>query len=188
METPSTMADDTRLRSMSYLFIAAGTILLAAAYLMGITDNFPGILSMLIGAFAVIFGVVFRSRKPGKRTLAQELLYWAPRVLCIVTALFISIFALDVFNEGKGFWDTAVALLMHLIPTFLILVLLVLSWRREWIGGIVLPLMGILYIVWAWSKPFGHWSTFAIIAGPPVLTGVLFLLNWRHRVQLRGQS
>ncbi len=116
----------------------------------------------------------------------QRLLYWTPRVLCILFAAFISIFAADVFGEGRGFWQTALALLMHLIPTFLIVAVLIVSWRREWIGGILFILLGALYVVWAWNKPFGIWSTFLLIAGPPVLTGVLFLLNWRYRVELRA--
>ncbi|HLE60293.1 MAG TPA: hypothetical protein VI700_02045, partial [Thermoanaerobaculaceae bacterium] len=98
---------------------------------------------------------------------------------------FISIFAADVFGEGRGFWQTALALLMHLIPTFLIVAILVVSWRREWIGGILFIALGVLYIVWAWNRPFGIWSTFLMIAGPPVLTGALFLLNWRYRAELR---
>ena len=188
METPTITPQESRLRNRSYLFITVGSILLAVAFLVGIDDNIPGISSMLIGAFALIIGVVFLATKSGKRTPAQQLLYWAPRVLGIVTVMFVSLFAFDVFDEGKGFWDTALDLLIHLIPSFLILVLLLVSWRREWIGGILFILFGVFYVVWAWGKPFGRWSTFAIIAGPPVLTGVLFLLNWRYREKLRGQS
>jgi hypothetical protein len=115
-----------------------------------------------------------------------RLLYWTPRVVCIVFAAFISIFAADVFIEGRGFWQTAVALLMHLIPTFVMFTILIVSWRREWIGGILFIAMGILYIAWAWNKPFGIWSTLLMIAGPPILIGALFLLNWRYRAELRS--
>ena len=177
-----------KLRSIAYLFIALGCALLALAYFMGIADNIPGILVMLAGGFSVMIGAVFIAGRSGNRTPARQLLYWAPRVLCIVTAMFLSLFALDVFNEGKGFQDTAVAFFMHLLPTTIILVLLILSWRREWIGGGLFILLGVIYVVWAWDKPFGRWSTFAIIAGPLLLTGVLFLLNWRYRAELRGES
>jgi hypothetical protein len=105
-----------------------------------------------------------------------------------VYALFISLFALDVFNEGKSFWGTSLALLIHLVPTFLVFILLAVSWRREWIGGILFVLLGVLYVVWAWNRPFGVWSTLLMIAGPLVLTGALFLLNWRYRDELRGKS
>jgi len=119
---------------------------------------------------------------------AKRLLYWTPRVLCILFAAFISIFAADVFSEGRGFWQTALALLMHLIPTFFIVAVLIVSWRREWIGGILFILLGALYIVWAWNKPFAKWDVFLMIAGPPVLTGVLFLLNWQYRGELRTNT
>jgi hypothetical protein len=187
MDTNQAPQDEQSRRKLSYVLIAVGIILLVVAFLVGTTDNPPGILSMLVGAFAVILGVVFRGKKSGTRTPAQQLLYWAPRVLCIVTAMFISLFALDVFNEGQGFWGTAVALLMLLIPTFLILVLLLVSWRREWIGGIIFILLGVLYVVWAWNKPFAS-SAIPLISGPLVLTGALFLLNWYYRVELRPTS
>jgi hypothetical protein len=179
-------AEEHRYRRMSYPLIVIGCILLVIAFLVGISDNPPGIVSMLVGFFAVVVGVVFLLVKPGRRTPAQQLLYWAPRALCMVFALFISLFALDVFNEGNGFWGTTLALLVHLIPTFLIIVLLAVSWRWEWIGGILFPLLGLLYVVWARNKPFGVLSTLLLIAGPLVLTGGLFLLNWHYRNELRG--
>ena len=122
-----------------------------------------------------------------KRPL-QRLLYWTPRVMCIAFAAFISIFAADVFSEVRGFWQTALALLMHLIPTFVIVAALIVSWRREWIGGILFIVLGVLYVVWAWNKPFARWYVFLMIAGPPVLVGALFLLNWRYRARLGAGS
>jgi hypothetical protein len=120
--------------------------------------------------------------------VAQRWLYWTPRVLCIVFAAFISIFALDVFGHGAGFWQTLLALLMHLLPTFLLIAVLVLSWRREWFGGILFIVLGLLYIFWAWNKPFVRWYIFLMMAGPPMLVGALFLLNWRHRAELRPST
>jgi hypothetical protein len=50
-------------------------------------------------------------------TRMRQLLFWSPRVLTPIFAVFLSLFALDVFEEGYGFWDTVVALFMHLIPS-----------------------------------------------------------------------
>lgn len=122
------------------------------------------------------------------RRSVTRLLYWTPRVLCILFAAFISIFAADVFSEARGFWQTALALLMHLIPTLVLIAVLVVSWRREWIGGVLFIALGVLYIVWAWNRPFAKWYVFLLIAGPPILTGALFLLNWRRRAELREGS
>ena len=113
----------------------------------------------------------------------QRLVYWTPRVLCILFAAFISVFALDVFSEASGFWQTAAALGIHLFPTFLIVAVLVLSWRREWIGGVLFVLLGALYVVTMWGR--FRWIAYMTIAGPLVLIGALFFVNWRYRAELR---
>jgi len=119
---------------------------------------------------------------------AKRLLFWAPRVLCMVFAAFIGIFAADAFQEGVPAWQVALALLMHLLPTFLVLLVLALSWRREWVGGALFIASGLLYLLWARSKPFFGWEVVLLIAAPLVLVGVLFLLGWRYRAQLRPGS
>jgi hypothetical protein len=121
---------------------------------------------------------VNKMKRPVKRWL-----FWTPRVLCIGFAVFISLFALDVFQEGAGFWRTMAALGMHLIPAGIVLVLLALAWRWEWVGGIVLIGMGGWYISDNLNRP--GWCL--LIAGPAILIGILFLLNWHYRDQLRAQ-
>jgi hypothetical protein len=105
-------------------------------------------------------------------------------VLCIGFALFLGVFALDVFGEGYGFWKTILALLIHLIPTWLVLAVLAASWRWPWVGAVLFPALVCLYI--AWTALRMHWLAYLLIAGPLFLLGVLFLLDWlvRHRVRL----
>jgi hypothetical protein len=117
-------------------------------------------------------------RKPLKR-----LLFWTPRVICILFALFLSLFALDVFGEGLGFLRTIQALLIHLIPTYIVLAVLAVSWRWEWIGGVLFIFLGMLYIE-TWR---GHWSAYLVISGPLFLLGGLFFLNWFYRVAVRSK-
>lgn len=104
---------------------------------------------------------------------------WTARIMSIAFAAFLSIFAMDVFNEGYNFWNTAVGLFMHLIPAFLILLVLIISWRKEWIGGIVYFMLGIVYIITAWKK--FDWSAYALIAGPLFVLGILFFISWMKR-------
>jgi hypothetical protein len=113
----------------------------------------------------------------------ERLLFWTPRILCILFALFISLFALDVFNEGYGFRKMLLALLMHLIPTGVILIVLAISWRWEWVGGILFPACGLFYIVRFWGR--FHWSAYLIISGPMFLVGVLFLINWYYKSRVQ---
>jgi energy-coupling factor transporter transmembrane protein EcfT len=115
----------------------------------------------------------------------KRVVYWTPRILCILFAVFISLFALDVFEGGRGFWETSVALLLHLVPTIIIVAVLVVSWRREWIGGILFTALGIFYVAWAWGR---FHRVYAIISGPLLLIGILFLLSWRHRAVLHAKA
>ena len=118
------------------------------------------------------------------KTATSRLLFWAPRVLTLLFAAFVSIFAFDVFESGYGFWKTILALLMHLIPTGIILVLLAVAWRWEWVGGLLFPAFGAWYIFSFWGR--FPWSVYVIMAGPLFLLGILFLLNWQYRTELRG--
>ena len=107
----------------------------------------------------------------------HPLLFWSPRLLAIAFAVFLSLFALDVFDGERGFWDTALALLLHLLPTVFILLTLLLAWKWEWIGGTLFIAFGLCYIVWAWGVfPF---LTYLVIAGPLFLVGILFWLDWK---------
>jgi hypothetical protein len=109
---------------------------------------------------------------------SERVVVWAPRVLAILVAAFLSLFAADVFDEGAGLWETSVRLLVHLIPTWIVLALLFAAWRRAWIGAAVFPLLGALYLVLAWGR--FHWSAYVVIAGPLFLLGLLYGAAWIH--------
>jgi hypothetical protein len=101
-------------------------------------------------------------------------LFWTPRVLGILFAFFISIFALDVIGVGYGFWETIVALFMHLVPTFLVVIALVIAWRWERVGGVLFLLLGVFYIVMVYPRV--DLISYLLIAGPLFLVGILFLV------------
>jgi hypothetical protein len=110
----------------------------------------------------------------------KRILFWTPRALCLLFAAFVSLFALDVFGEGHGFLHTMFDLLMHLIPTGVILVALAISWRWERVGGLLFFALGAWYVVGTWGR--FHWSAYAVIAGPLFLLGALFELEgWLRR-------
>jgi len=120
-----------------------------------------------------------------KRAMKQ-LLFWTPRILGILFAVFVSLFALDVFDEGYGFWKTILALLMHLIPTGIILIALAIAWRWEGVGGILFIALGVWYLIMFWGR--FHWSAYMVISGPLFLIGILFLINWLYRRECRTST
>ena len=119
------------------------------------------------------------------KALSKRLLFWTPRILCLLFAGFISLFALDVFGEARGFWPTLVALAIHLIPTWMVLAILAVAWRWEWVGGVLFNSLGAFYVLTTWGRV--HWSAYVAIGGPLFLMGALFLANWFLRTELRHE-
>ena len=103
--------------------------------------------------------------------------FWAPRVLCILFIAFVSMFALDVFEEGLGFWKMLVALAMHLVPSFVMIAALAIAWRREWFGALVFGAAGIFF---AFIVRGPLWVK-GIFTVPCWITAGLFYLNWLKR-------
>jgi hypothetical protein len=111
----------------------------------------------------------------------NKYLYWTPRVLSIIFILFLAMFSLDVFSPDLTFWQIALGLFMHNIPVFLLTAILIISWKREIVGGIVFILAGLLYIGMLLANPQLEWYTLSwsiVIAGPAFLIGTLFLITW----------
>ena len=109
----------------------------------------------------------------------HSILYWAPRILGILFALFTSIFALDVFQQSGPWSAMLVGLLLHLIPTIVIALLVALAWRHDLFGAAIFPALGVLYIIWAWGR--FPWFVYALMAGPLFVLGILFLLGQLSR-------
>jgi hypothetical protein len=109
-------------------------------------------------------------------------LFWVPRIAGILFVLFISLFALDVFDEHLGFWGTIIGLFMHLLPSILLAIAIAIAWKREWFGAL-------LFIGWAiWYVAFMRrldWIAYALIAGLPVVIGLFFLAGWIWKKQIR---
>ncbi len=115
------------------------------------------------------------------KTLKQTM-FWSPRIAAILFVLFLSLFALDIFEMNLGFWGTILGLFMHLIPSILLAIAIALAWRWEWIGALVFAGWSIFYLVT--TRGF-LWSVYAIIAGVPFVIGILFLLDWIYRKEIR---
>ena len=108
----------------------------------------------------------------------RRMLYWLPRLLGLLVAAFVSVFAGDVFTEGLGFWPTVVSLGMHLIPAAVVLCAVAIAWRWEAAGALGFIAIAACYAAWVLV---GHRpaSWILVVGGPVLLLGALFLLDWR---------
>lgn len=110
---------------------------------------------------------------------------WAARILGILAIAFISLFALDAFAEGAGLGQKIVAFLLHMIPSFVLIIVLIIAWKRELIGGILMTLVGLAVSALVYSLNYGRshsvsrgLQTAAVIGVPFVIVGLLFMISY----------
>lgn len=100
-------------------------------------------------------------------------LHWAPRILGILLIVFVSLFAFDIFEQGYDFWQTIAALLAHLIPSFILILVLIIAWKKEMPGGAVYIVLGL--ILAAVDRDKIVYSLPILL--PIFLIGILFLFS-----------
>ena len=113
-----------------------------------------------------------------------RILHWAPRILCIAAILFVSLFALDAFEPGLPLGDQIKGFLIHLIPSFVLLVILLLAWKRELAGGILFILIGLVMTPVIFTGNYrvneSIWLSLLIVLTitiPFLVVGILFVLS-----------
>jgi len=93
-----------------------------------------------------------------------KILFWLPRILAILFIAFVSLFALDVFEQKQWF----LALIMHLIPSYILIIFTIIAWKKEKIGGILFIIGGLAILIFFKSL---------VITIPTFVIGVLFLIK-----------
>lgn len=113
-----------------------------------------------------------------------RIIHWSPRILGILAIVFISLFALDSFNPNLTIWQQMTGFLIHLIPSFILLGLLIIAWKWEYVGGIIFTIIGLALSPFVFIKNYemNHsiWTSAFIvltITFPFVVVGVLFVVN-----------
>ncbi len=105
--------------------------------------------------------------------MRTEKLIWIPRVLVMAFILFLSLFALDVFSGEASFLRKISGFFVHLIPSFVLVAVLVFSWKKSLIGGLFFISLGIASVFF--FKTYRLLPSFLLISIPPVVVGALFI-------------
>ncbi|MDD5192368.1 MAG: hypothetical protein PHH54_03720 [Candidatus Nanoarchaeia archaeon] len=116
--------------------------------------------------------------------MTSKILYWLPRILSIIFILFLALFSLDIFDGNYGFWGTILGLFMHNIPSIILLIVLIISWKYDLVGAVVFILAGLLYIFMLLMNNQFEWymlSWSLTIAGPAFIVGILWILSWNSK-------
>lgn len=117
-----------------------------------------------------------------------KVIHWLPRIICILSILFISMFAADSFEGGLTIWQQLSAFLFHLIPSFVLIGLLILAWRMEFIGGLIFILIGIVLSPFVFIMNYkmnnSVWMSLFIILSitiPFIIVGILFIVSHKMK-------
>jgi hypothetical protein len=121
----------------------------------------------------------------------NKYIYWTPRILGILFVLFLMLFSLDIIQPGLSVSEIAIGLFMHNIPAFVLLLILIISWKYEIVGGVTFILAGLLYVAMVMKDAPFEWykvSWILTIAGPAFLVGILFMMSWFQKKNFRNRS
>jgi len=121
-------------------------------------------------------------------TVNPRLIYLLPRILCILAIAFISIFAFDAFDSELTLWKQIQDFAMHLMPSFLLLLVLLVAWKWELIGGIIFLFIGLalspIIYIHNYHMNGSVWMSLSVIITitfPFILVGVLFIIGHRNK-------
>lgn len=113
-----------------------------------------------------------------------RIFHWLPRIFCILAILFISLFAADAFAPGLTIWQQLRGFLMHLIPSFVLLFLLIIAWKWELIGGIIFTIIGLGLSPFVFMLNYNRNHSVGLSLGiilaitfPFVVVGILFIIS-----------
>lgn len=120
----------------------------------------------------------------------NKYIFWTPRILSIIFIVFLSLMSLDVFDTGEGLKSIALGLLVHNIPSIILLIILILSWKRELIGAISYLIVGILYTGLVLSAlirngfEMYYLGWIFQISGIAFLIAILFYFGWKEKYDI----
>ncbi len=102
---------------------------------------------------------------------------WIPRILLILILLFLALFSFDVFEGKASIWNKLLGLLIHNIPSLILLLLLILTWNQPLYGGIFIVLFAVVLTFVSVVIFHKHLGIDALIFFLPMLiTAFLFIL------------
>ena len=108
----------------------------------------------------------------------MKALFWLPRILAFLFAIFLGLFSLDT--------PFGIGLLMHLLPSFIIITVTLALWKFDLPAGIVFIGLGIVATLF--FNTFYHPLTFLMISGPFFLIGILYVVGYMKSQPKRSQA
>jgi prolipoprotein diacylglyceryltransferase len=105
-------------------------------------------------------------------------------------------FAFDVFSPDLTIWQQILALLIHLIPSFILIAILIVAWKWEKIGGIILTVTGVILFILVFNINYRQRNfsltqsliNVSILCLPFIIAGVLFIVSYNRKHKKQAQN
>ncbi len=149
------------------------------------------LLAIPIGLLYALLGVAIMAIRRQRRQEQisprfARVVYWSPRIGGIVLVAFMSLFALDVFEEGLSLGEMLLGFFMHMLPMLALAAVLAIAWRWPWVGAAVFGLAALFFASRILFDGLMGLSTFLIFGGPLLVIALLFAANgrWQKEIDL----
>jgi len=98
-----------------------------------------------------------------------------PRILAIFAILLMMMFSFDVFSGEGSIGKKFLGFLAHNIPVFILIIVLVIAWKFQIIGGAIFIVLSVAMAIY--FRSFTGNAGSLMIVSPFFLTGLLFILH-----------
>ncbi len=111
-----------------------------------------------------------------------KIVTWTPRILSILVISLLFLLSFDMLLDEFTAWEKILGVLIQNVPTVVFGVILYLSWKRPWVGGIYYLAAGVFYL-WLMRNSDDSLMEALLsslgLAIPVFVTGILFILDWK---------
>jgi hypothetical protein len=107
-----------------------------------------------------------------------RIIHWAPRAAAILIIFFVGLFSLDVFEMQASPLELLGGFLMHNIPSIVMLVLLIIAWKRPVVGFVAFLIAAALFILF-FVRGIYSLINLVLFVLPILLVAFLFYADWK---------
>ena len=99
---------------------------------------------------------------------------WIPRILAIIFIIFISLFALDSFGTDAPLTQEIIGFLIHLIPTFVLVIILYIFWKKPLYCGLSYIILAVFFTIY--FNTYRNIYSLILVSLLPAFIGFLFII------------
>lgn len=107
-----------------------------------------------------------------------KIIHWAPRIAALLIIFFVGLFSLDVFGTGAPALEVLVGFLMHNLPSIIMLVLLIVAWKRPVVGFVAFLIAAAAFTV-LFVRDIYALPNLLLFVLPILLIAGLFYADWQ---------